>query len=456
MPDFAASVAVFVFAATVVLTVWRPRGLNESVPAAAGAVLLLALGLVGGDDLRAIIRNVGGASVTILSTMVMSIVLDSIGFFRWAAYNVVRLARGSGIRLYAATVTLCFLMTMFFNNDGSILITTPIILKMLDILDLKPHQKIPYLVAGAMTATASSAPIGVSNLANLIALKIVGMDLNTYAAWMFVPSMAAIVWMVGLIFLRYRKAIPTRIAVVPLYRASDVLKEAPPEKLRHPLMGTGGDVEPDIDGRLFRICLVSVVLFRVGLFEAERFGVPVEAVAAVGAGWLIAVRQFYTRADALDWVTKTPWHIFVFAFSVHVIVSALAGIGLADGLVRALRPIVARGEWEAIATMGVLLTVMSNLFNNLPAVMLGTVLLTEMAPEPDILRVAYLANILGSDVGALLTPTGTLASMLWMFLLRRHRIPFSWKSYMKISSAVVPSSLMVGLVVLYGWTSWIH
>jgi len=124
--------------------------------------------------------------------------------------------------------------------------------------------------------------------------------------------------------------------------------------------------------------------------------------------------------------------------------------------VRALRPIVARGEWEAIATMGVLLTVMSNLFNNLPAVMLGTVLLTEMAPEPDILRVAYLANILGSDVGALLTPIGTLASMLWMFLLRRHRIPFSWKSYMKISSAVVPSSLMVGLVVLYGWTSWIH
>jgi len=103
----------------------------------------------------------------------MAIVLDSIGFFRWAAFNLVKRVNGSGVSLYWYTNLLCFLMTVFFNNDGSILITTPIIIYMVTILKLERHQQFAYLVSGALVATASSAPIAVSNLA-LSALKIVG------------------------------------------------------------------------------------------------------------------------------------------------------------------------------------------------------------------------------------------------------------------------------------------
>ena len=79
--------------------------------------------------------------------------------------------------LYWYVQLLCSLMTLLFNNDGSILITTPILILLLRNLQLKPKQQIPYLLTGAPTATASSTPIGVSNIVNLIALEIVDISL---------------------------------------------------------------------------------------------------------------------------------------------------------------------------------------------------------------------------------------------------------------------------------------
>jgi len=138
--------AYAVFAVTIALLVWRPRGLNEAYPATGGALALLLIGVVRPQELGEVFGVVSGAVVTILCTIVMSIVLDSIGFFRWSAYNVIRYAHGSGIRLYWVIMALCFLMTLFFNNDGSILITTPIIIQVARLLRLKIHQQIPYLI----------------------------------------------------------------------------------------------------------------------------------------------------------------------------------------------------------------------------------------------------------------------------------------------------------------------
>ena len=127
-------------------------------------------------DIADIIDKIGGASITIMATIVMAVILESFGFFHWAAAKLASLAKGSGYRLYWYIQLLCFLMTLLFNNDGSILITTPILILLLKNLRLKPHQQIPYLLSGALIATASSAPIGVSNIVNLIALKIIRHD----------------------------------------------------------------------------------------------------------------------------------------------------------------------------------------------------------------------------------------------------------------------------------------
>ena len=63
--------------------------------------------------------------------------------------------KGSGLRLFWLSNFLCFLMTLFLNNDGSILITTPILI--IKQIGLNDQQKLPYLISGALIATASKA-----------------------------------------------------------------------------------------------------------------------------------------------------------------------------------------------------------------------------------------------------------------------------------------------------------
>ena len=178
-------IMVVVFALTIILMLWRPRGINEIVPTSIGAAVVLMTGIVSWGDVLGILNVVSGPSLTILSTIMMTIVLESIGLFRWIAINIVNRSRGSGIILYIYTNLLCFLMTMLFNNDGSILITTPIIIHIITMLKLNPRQFSPYLISGAIIATAASAPIAVSNISNLIALEIVGLSLNSYVYMMW-------------------------------------------------------------------------------------------------------------------------------------------------------------------------------------------------------------------------------------------------------------------------------
>ena len=465
--------AYAIFAATITLLIWRPKGINEAYPAAGGALALLLIGIVKPREIGEVFGIVSGAVVTILCTIVMSIALDSIGFFRWAAYNVIRYARGSGIRLYWVIMALCFLMTLFFNNDGSILITTPIIIQVARLLRLKVHQQIPYLIGGAMVATAASAPIGVSNLANLIALRIVGLDLNTYALLMIPPSLAGIAVIALLLLAIHRRAIPKRIAVLPdgsmqaagahedgvvVDPRTAVGRWLPGSAIEsgrtpfHPLRESGGAVP---DWRLFQVCIALIVLIRASFFAGEAAGIPIEWIAIAGAASLVLIRWKWTGIGPADLIRKTPWHILLFAFGVYVVVTGMRNAGLTDWITAQAAPHVAAGGLTSILWTGGLLTVMSNLINNLPSVMIGTMALTDMGLDRHALQIAYLANIIGSDVGALLTPLGTLAALIWMFILKQHGIRFGWGAWVRNALPVIPAGLFVSLAALHLWTQWI-
>ena len=68
------------------------------------------------------------------------------------------------------------------------------------------------------------------------------------------------------------------------------------------------------------------------------------------------------------------------------------------------------------------MSILSDLFNNHLSLMIGTITLTEMGLDPITLKSIYLPNIIGSDMGSLLLQIGTLASLIWMHILRRNKI----------------------------------
>jgi len=457
MVDISMVLTISVFAIMVILLMWRPKGINEYVPPSIGAGIFFLMGIVPLTDVYIILGTVSGAAMTIISTIIMSIVLESIGFFRWAALNLTKKANGSGLALFWYINFLCFSMTLFFNNDGSILITTPIIIQTLTLLNLKTQQKIPYLLSGAIVATGASAPVGVSNLANLIALKIVGLNLNDYATMMFVPSMIGIGTIVLFLYLYFRTDIPRKIPILSpqaFHHMTSEYSEKNIYKHLHPLSVDPG-AEQSIDWKMFRYCIMIVILIRMSFFAVAPLGISTELPAIIGAILLITVRWIRKGEGAMDIIRKTPWHIIIFAFSMYVIIYGLHNVGLTNFIVERLRDQVSSGPLTAIFVMGILLTVMSNLCNNLPAIMIGTLSLTEMNLDLEILQVAYLANVIGADIGALLFPMGTLASLIWMFMIRKNKIPLSWGQYIRVTFFVIPPGLIISLLCLYFWTEWL-
>ena len=104
----------------------------------------------------------------------------------------------------------------------------------------------------------------------------------------------------------------------------------------------------------------------------------------------------FTRSSHLEMVLltnkpsryfeKTPWHILIFAFSMYVIIYGLHNAGLTDALVNWLEPVVSQHLLYASFAMGGLVSLLSNVFNNHPALMIGTITLTEMGLDPVTLK----------------------------------------------------------------------
>ncbi|ALQ70722.1 arsenic transporter [Bacillus cereus] len=439
-------ITIIVFFFTMIVIFWRPRGLNEAWPAAIGAGIILITGLVSKPDVMDIISKIGGASITILATIVMAVILESFGFFHWSAAKLANLAKGSGRRLYWYIQLLCFLMTLLFNNDGSILITTPILILLLKNLRLKPHQQIPYLLSGALIATASSAPIGVSNIVNLIALNIVNMTLYMHTAMMFVPATLGLLFMSWLMYTVLKKKLPERLPV-----SSYDIEEIFFTKNFHPLKGKNSVDTKQKRTRFMLKVLGFVFLMRCLLFVASFLSIPIEIVAVLGSLVLLIWRWYYLRTNPVDILKKTPWHILIFAFSMYVIIYGLHNAGLTTALVNWLEPVVSQHLLYASFTMGGLVSLLSNVFNNHPALMIGTITLTEMGLDPVTLKTIYLANIIGSDIGSLLLPIGTLASLIWMYILKQNKIKVKWKDYLSVSLIVIPLTTVVTLFLLYYW-----
>nr|WP_026576454.1 arsenic transporter [Bacillus sp. UNC438CL73TsuS30] len=437
-------ITILSFILTMVLIFLRPKNMNEAIPASIGAIIVFLSGSVSPGDLLDISSKVTGAAITIIATIVMAIVLESFGFFKWTAALMLKVSKGSGIRLFWYTLLLCFLMTLFFNNDGSILITTPILILILKNLGLKSRQKIPYLLSGALIATASSAPIGVSNIVNLIALKIIGMDLYLQTEMMFVPGVIGLLFLAYLLYLVFKKDIPKEIRFhsysIPLQK----------NRRYHPLQKSNDSLFQQ-QKKLMIYMLLFVFLVRISLFVASFMGISVSLVAVLGSLVLLIWRWIYLKINPKDVAGKIPWHILIFAFSMYVIIFGLHNIGLTDYLLAHLKPIVNDSLFHASITMGIITAVLSNIFNNHPALMVATLTLTEMGLDPLLLKTVYLSNIIGSDIGSLILPIGTLATLIWMHILKKNHIPIAWKDYMKVTLIVIPLTMIFTLISLYLW-----
>jgi arsenical pump membrane protein len=108
----------------------------------------------------------------------------------------------------------------------------------------------------------------------------------------------------------------------------------------------------------------------------------------------------------------------------------------------------ARDQVSAVAAGLLGAAIGANLINNVPATL---VLLsgTSSGHLEAQLRLPFLIGALaGADLGPNLTPVGSLSTMLWLVIVRRHGVEVSSLDYLKLGAIVTPALLVAaGLVI---------
>ena len=418
--------AILIFIFTLVLVIWQPRGLGIGWSASLGAVIALVLGVVQLSDIAVVWGIVWNATATFVAVIIISLLLDEAGFFEWAALHVARWGGGRGRLLFAFIVLLGAAVSALFANDGAALILTPIVMAMLIALGFTPAATLAFVMAAGFIADTASLPLIVSNLVNIVSADFFKIGFDEYAAVMVPVNIAAVLSSLVVLMLYFRRSIPASYDVTQLKAPSAAIK----------------------DRATFRAGWVVLVLLLVGFFGLEPLGVPVSAVAAVGAVLLLVVAARGTAISTGKVLRGAPWQIVIFSLGMYLVVYGLRNAGLTDRIAGLLNIFAQSGVWGAAMGTGFLTALLSSVMNNMPTVLIGALSIDASSATGVVKEAMIYANVIGCDLGPKITPIGSLATLLWLHVLAKKGTTIPWGYYFKVGIVLTVPVLFVTLAAL--------
>ena len=418
--------AILIFIFTLVLVIWQPRGLGIGWSASLGAVIALVLGVVQLSDIAVVWGIVWNATATFVAVIIISLLLDEAGFFEWAALHVARWGGGRGRLLFAFIVLLGAAVSALFANDGAALILTPIVMAMLIALGFTPAATLAFVMAAGFIADTASLPLIVSNLVNIVSADFFNIGFNDYAAVMVPVNVASVLASLVVLMLYFRRGIPASYDLAQLKAPSAAIK----------------------DRATFRAGWVVLVLLLVGFFGLEPLGVPVSAVAAVGAALLLAVAARGHVISTRKVLRGAPWQIVIFSLGMYLVVYGLRNAGLTDRIAGLLNIFAQSGVWGAAMGTGFLTALLSSVMNNMPTVLIGALSIDASSATGVVKEAMIYANVIGCDLGPKITPIGSLATLLWLHVLAKKGTTIAWGYYFKVGIVLTVPVLFVTLAAL--------
>jgi arsenical pump membrane protein len=411
-----------IFLATLLVVMTRPYRIPEAVAAVTGALLMLLGGYLQPGEAWGVLRGQWNVYGFFLGLMVISAVADQAGIFDLLAYQAARWAGGSASRLYLAVFAVGVGITAFLSNDATALILTPIVYALVTRLRLPP---LPFMFACTFIADTASFLLPVSNPINVLVLDAFGGGLGTFLRYMLLPSVFGILCNVGVFAWLFRRDL--RLSYDPgTIEVTTVAKE-----------------------RFFWMTTAGLGVIVMGYLAASALALPLSVVALGGSALLLAGAAASGRLDRRRLAREISWPLFAFLSGMFLLVRGIEHLGLTAFVGRALLRLAAAGALPAVMVTAGGTALGANLINNVPMALLMISSLHTLGTSLTLHQRLVFATILGADLGPNLTAVGSLATMLWLLILRRKGLEVSTVQYMKLGLTVVPVMLAVGAMLIW-------
>ena len=413
--------ASLIFLVTLLFVIWQPRGLQIGTTAVIGAIVALVAGVVSFSDVVVVYGIIWDATLAFIGIIILSMVLDEIGFFEWAALKMAKLSKGSGTKMFFYSILLGAFVSALFANDGAALILTPILLAKMNILRLNTKTILAFLLAGGFISDSASLPFVFSNLTNIVTANYFDIGFTAFIQNMFLPYLVSVSASMLVLWLVLRKDIPKIVDI-------DLLKD-PDEAIKH--------------RGLFNFSWAFLALLLGGYFLCDAYDIPI-SVFALGGGILFLAIETYTKTvEPKRIIKEAPWQVVWFSLGLYIVVYGLKNAGLTDEVAQILHYLNTQSQTIAVVGTGFLAAFLSAFMNNMPTIMIMDIALVDIGNEAMIY-----ANIVGCNLGPKMTPFGSLATLLWLHTLEKKGVSISFWSYSKFGLIVTPPVLLVVLLSL--------
>jgi arsenical pump membrane protein len=393
----------------------RPIKVPEAVWAMGGAALLVCFGLM---PLSAAAVGAGrGLDVYFFLTgmMLLAELARQEGLFDWLAAHAAAAARGSAKRLFALVYLVGIVVTVLLSNDATAVVLTPAVAAVARAA--KVERPLPYLFVCAFIANAASFVLPISNPANLV---VYGSRMPPLLQWLpryALPSLLSI----GATFLALR------------WTQREALRQTIAMDVMAPALSAGGKAAATG-------ILAAVLLLMMASALDRQLGLP---TAIAGIVTLAAV-TLLVRSSPWRYFKGVSWGILPLVAGLFILVEALDRSGAISSLSDLLRGQLPRSASATAAASGLIVAIVSNLINNLPAGLIAGTAVQSAHVPPTVAS----AILIGVDLGPNLSVTGSLATILWLTALRRDGISMKPWEFFKLGLVVMPSALLPALAVL--------